>query len=323
MVWNKFGWSKLVILLAALGVYAFVVYSSLRESGDQSLQLIDETTEANRVLVRVTVTSVTPATRQLTAQLAFRFAGTISQDEVTPRVSLRLLVNNVGAQQAFDFHKGKRIYRIDATFPLDGDVNRYPLDRYQAHLLFLVTTPRQGNEQVKPEVVQPKRRGPHTARKKPEESVNTTALAVGETALQGNVPVPLSISLLASVPQIKFSGHVSRPGDSEPTEVVLDMKRPNRVIRISVTVMILMMILALSVLAMAIKAINPQKKFDLLPLSLSLSLIFGLPALRDIQPGIPPVGVFGDNLSFTWAEVLVAASAIIIMWTWLLRSDPN
>jgi hypothetical protein len=35
------------------------------------------------------------------------------------------------------------------------------------------------------------------------------------------------------------------------------MKRPNRVIRISVTVMILMMILALSVLAMAIKAINP------------------------------------------------------------------
>jgi hypothetical protein len=322
MVWNKFGWSKLVILLAALGVYAFVVYSSLRESGDQSLQLIDETTEANRVLVRVTVTSVTPATRQLTAQLAFRFAGTISQDEVTPMVSLRLLVNNVGAQRAFDFTKGKRIYRIDATFPL-GDVNRYPLDRYQAHLLFLVTTPRQGNEQVKPEVVQPKRHGPRRLRKKPEESVNTTALAVGETALQGNVPVPLSISLLASVPQIKFSGAVSRPGESEPSEIILDMKRPNRVIRIAVTVMILMMILALSVLAMAIKAINPPKKFDLLPLSLSLSLIFGLPALRDIQPGIPPVGVFGGNLSFTWAEVLVAASAIIIMWSWLLRSDAN
>jgi hypothetical protein len=256
----------------------------------------------------------------LTAQLSFRFAGTIAQDEVTPRANLRLLVNNIGAQQAFDFPKGKRGYRIDATFPLDGDVNRYPLDRYQAHLSFLMTTPSQGSEQANPEVVQKKRRGARTSRKKPEEAVNTTILAVGETALQGNVPVPLSISLLASVPQIDFSGVVSRPGDSEPTEIVLDMKRPNRIIRIAFTVMILMMILALSVLAMAIKAINPQEEFDLLPLSLSLSLIFGLPALRNIQPGIPPVGVFGDNLSFTWAELLVAASAIIIMWTWLFRS---
>jgi hypothetical protein len=42
-----------------------------RESEDQSLEPSDDTNEANRVLVRVAVTSVNPATRQLTAQLSF------------------------------------------------------------------------------------------------------------------------------------------------------------------------------------------------------------------------------------------------------------
>jgi hypothetical protein len=90
--------------------------------------------------------------------------------------------------------------------------------------------------------------------------------------------------------------------------------------RISIVVMVMMMCLAISVLAMALRATIRGNQFDLLPLSVSLTLIFGLPALRSIQPGIPPVGVFGDNLSFTWAELLVAVSAVIIMWTWLLRS---
>jgi hypothetical protein len=84
--------------------------------------------------------------------------------------------------------------------------------------------------------------------------------------------------------------------------------------------MCLMMGLALSVVAMVVNRIASPEKSDLLPLSLSISLIFGLPALRSIQPGVPPVGVLGDYFSFTWAELFVAASAIIMMWTWLLRS---
>jgi hypothetical protein len=56
------------------------------------------------------------------------------------------------------------------------------------------------------------------------------------------------------------------------------------------------------------------------PLSISISLIFGLPALRNVQPGVPPVGAFGDYVPFIWVEVLVGVSAIIIVWTWLLRS---
>ncbi len=91
-------------------------------------------------------------------------------------------------------------------------------------------------------------------------------------------------------------------------------------IAVSLIVMLMMTALSTSLLAMAIRAITTAERVDLLPLSVSISLIFGLPALRNIQPGVPPVGALVDNVMFIWAELIVAASAVIIVWTWLLRT---
>jgi hypothetical protein len=62
---------------------------------------------------------------------------------------------------------------------------------------------------------------------------------------------------------------------------------------------------------------------DLLPLSLSITLIFGLPALRNAQPDVPPLGALGNYFSFIWAELIVAASAVITIWIWLVRLHRN
>jgi hypothetical protein len=95
------------------------------------------------------------------------------------------------------------------------------------------------------------------------------------------------------------------------------------VIAVSILLMVLMIGLAMSLLGMVFKAMTVGSKVDLVPLSISISLIFGLPALRNVQPGVPPVGAFGDYLSFIWAEIIVGTSAIILIWTWLLRSDKH
>jgi hypothetical protein len=92
------------------------------------------------------------------------------------------------------------------------------------------------------------------------------------------------------------------------------------VITASLFVMLMMTVLSMSLLAMVIRATMVGEKTDLLPLSVSISLIFGLPALRNIQPGVPPVGAIVDYVAFICAELIVAASAVIIVWTWLLRS---
>jgi hypothetical protein len=56
--------------------------------------------------------------------------------------------------------------------------------------------------------------------------------------------------------------------------------------------MVLMIGLAMSLLGMVFKATTTGSKVDLVPLSICISLIFGLPALRNVQPGVPAVGAF-------------------------------
>jgi hypothetical protein len=45
------------------------------------------------------------------------------------RLILKLLTNNVRSQQEFDLLKGHGMNRIEAVFPVNGELNRYPFDR--------------------------------------------------------------------------------------------------------------------------------------------------------------------------------------------------
>src|SRR5580658_3617735 len=303
----------ILIILLILAVYAAVVLRGLTESTRRSLLLRDETEAVDRVYISIVTTNANPATHELTAQVSFRLAGKIGEDEVTPAVDLHLLINNFRGEQEFEFPKGKRMNRIEVVFPLNGDLNKYPLDRYDTTVRILVTTPARN---VQPET--PKIPASITQHTHP-----TDELAVSTSALLQNEPVALSILISASVPGIRFQGSVSRGSSQEPTGIELHLSRANNVIAVSVIVVLMMTKLSMSLLAMAIRAITTVERTDLLPLSVSISLIFGLPALRNIQPGVPPVGALVDYVTFIWAELIVAASAVIIVWTWLLRTRPK
>jgi hypothetical protein len=307
-------------MLAAVAAYVFVFQRNANEQELRTLRFQEGTVPGDRIRVSVTVTGVNPTARELTAQLAFAVAGKIARDEITPSADLKLLVNSIGGQQEFDFPKGTRLHRIDATFPLVGELNRYPLDRYNASLQFLVTTPqRLTRQQVTQPVEGTPRKNPNPEDLAVGSETKEHVLAVGAES-KDHVQVPISITVLASVPGIKFTGDVSRSGDPVVTGLNLNLKRPRNLIVVSILVMCGMITLALSVFAMALKASASATKVDYLPLSLAISLIFGLPALRNIQPYVPPVGALVDYLSFIWAELFVATAAIITIWSWLARS---
>jgi hypothetical protein len=295
-------------------LYFSVLFRSQNEGNRRSLQLRDDSEAVDRIVIFVLVTGVNPATQELTAQIILQPQGALAPDEVTPAVDLKLLTNNVTTQQQFDFPKGKRINRIEAVFPLNGELNKYPLDHYTTALWFLVTTPAR---KAQPKIAQ---QGAGQIPAGAEaQALQGDQLAVGTTELQRSTAVPLTITLSASTPGIKFTGSVSREASRKVTGVELRLRRADNVIAVSVVVMTLMSGLALSLLAMVFKATTSGPKIDLVPLSLCISLIFGLPALRNIQPGVPAVGAFGDYVSFIWAEIIVGLSAIIIIWNWLLR----
>ena len=119
---------------------------------------------------------------------------------------------------------------------------------------------------------------------------------------------------------MKFQGKIAEIPGEGVEGIALRVTRADHVIALSLLVMVLMMSLAMGVLLMALRVLTSDGSVDLLPLSLSITLIFGLPALRNVQPGVPPVGVTGDYLSFIWAENIVGISAVLIMFTWLRRS---
>lgn len=314
---NKPIWLGAVIVLAFLTAYIGALVRTLNEKSRRSLQLTDEVAVAGRCLVSIQAIKADPATRQFTARLQFRFAGNIAQDAMTPRVNLRLLANNSPGHHVFKFPEGERMAPIEATFSLEGDTkegdtNRFPFDRYETNIWLFMDTPRQTRQHQATEV----------PRIIPDDAMESVDVAtVVENELRGNESVPLSISLSASTPGMKYSGEVIRSKEIGASRVHLYLKRPDNLINVSVIVMCLMMGLALSVLAMVIRMVTSREKFEVIPLSLSITLIFGLPALRNIQPSVPPVGVLGDYFSFIWAELFVAAAAIIAALTWVWRHE--
>jgi hypothetical protein len=324
-VWKKILRFRPLLVLSILTFYCVILLRNLDEGKRRSLQLRNDTDAADHVAMSVLVTGVNPATQELTAQITLRPQGALALDEVTPAVDLKLLTNNVRSQQEFDFPKGKRMNRIEAVFPLNGELNKYPLDHYRTTLWLLMTTPAQKTQPLSSNI--PAGSGAPGGAGVPETTEGEVShgdhLAVGATALRQSTTVPLTIALSASTPGIKFSGNVSRENSLEVTGIDLQIRRADNVIAVSILLMMLMICLAMSLLGMVFKAMTFGSKVDLVPLSIAISLIFGLPALRNVQPGVPPVGAFGDFLSFIWAEIIVGTSAIILIWTWLLRSDKH
>jgi len=299
---------KAFAVCAILLVYIVSLVLGGTEIQRRSLQLSGESASPDHVSVVVNVTGVNQGTQELTAQLSFRVSGKLGLDAVTPATDLKLFVNNVGGEQEFDFERGRRMNPIEVVFPLNGNLNRYPFDRYRTTLALLMVRPEaHGAAAIPPEAGKiesgPGERG---------------ELPFGEVALEKTLPVPLSVALSAEIPGTKFRGSIDRTLSSELKAIDLNLRRTNNVMMVSMLISATMIGLAVSLLFIVLHMIGaPRQESSLMPLSLSIALIFGLPALRNAQPGVPPIGAFCDFISFIWAELIVAVSGLLFAWTWL------
>ncbi len=147
-----------------------------------------------------------------------------------------------------------------------------------------------------------------------------TALVVGPSDVNTSEPVSINENFVASIAGVKFEGHVSQDDTYKLMRTSIAMRRANNILFVSIVVMTVMFILAVSIMIMALRVASSPKEINLLPLSLCVTLIFGLPALRNVQPGVPGIGALCDYLSFIWAEFIVVTSAIGLAWIWIIRS---
>jgi uncharacterized protein DUF4436 len=322
---------RILIIPMVMVLYLAMLSRNLNESGRRSLQIQKDVAVADQVHIFINIVKADLNNEEVTAQMRFRVAGKIAEDAITPSVNLRFLVGFIRGQQEFVFKRGQRMIPIEGEFSLDGASNRYPFDKHQTTLAFLCTKPARVERPAPASPAAPaepkksrrlffKPKADQAKQGAPASPVVVGTTVAGTAALEKNDPVPISYELTASIPGIKFRGETLQGVHEEVTEIQLRMTRADNVIGVSIVLMTMMMCLAMSLLAMVLQSAVGGKGALLLPLSLSVSLIFGLPALRNAQPNVPPLGAFSDYLSFLWAEFIVAGSTVIVVWRWILSS---
>src|ERR1700722_2329127 len=181
----------LAILFVAF--YLAVLSRNLSESQRRSLLMDQAPIAADQVRMSIRITSVNPGGSELTARIRVRLDGSIAKDPVTPAVDLKLFLNDIRGSQEIDFPRGRRMNSIQATFSLDGNINRYPFDSYRTALRMVVTKPANN---VRPKV-------------SPDTTDDSTApFAETDSGLWINTPnigdsVPIISSIAASLPGLK------------------------------------------------------------------------------------------------------------------------
>jgi hypothetical protein len=292
-------------------VYVSVLWMGLTEETRRSLRITGPSSSSGDfVMITVRITSIDTVQGLLHERIRLIPKGRFALDKNTPATDLKLLLNSMSGKQSVVFPKGERIVAIDSTSGLSGNPNRYPFDRYTSNIDLLVTVAAQQGDVSVPE-------------DRPEDdadSLSNSALIVGTSDLNHSETIPIQEDFTASISGIKFSGTVNQDDTYKLMRTTIEMRRANNVISLSLIVMTVMLVLAASIVGMVLHVTATPGEINLLPLSLCVALIFGLPALRNVQPSVPPVGALSDYISFIWAELMVSISAIALAWIWINRS---
>lgn len=133
-----------------------------------------------------------------------------------------------------------------------------------------------------------------------------------------HVPVQLDTSLCS------FEGYkitlTPEPDNSKNyVHLRIELERALPIQLFTVFVSILMLLVSLGFMNLVRRLIKSNSVPDINELAFGAALLFAFPAIRSIQPFVPPMGVMSDFFGFFWAESIVAISLIVHLY-WYCRT---
>jgi hypothetical protein len=75
-----------------------------------------------------------------------------------------------------------------------------------------------------------------------------------------------------------------------------------------------MLAVAVGFMNMVRKLVRTDLPPDINELAFGAALLFAFPAIRSIEPFVPPMGVLSDFFGFFWAESIVAVSLVVHLY---------
>lgn len=327
-------------LVAIFAVAMLFVLSSYRKEGEKRSATISEEGEKdpNHVEAFVKLLSVDPVKGDATARLEFIPHGTFTKDDGTLTQNLKLYINSANGKTEHEFQKGKRMNPVEAVINLyDGLVTDYPFDHHSGFLELYFTRvaakPAEGGSTTaaKPAEAASATETPKPAAKSAEgeetaKSGEEAAKPASETpkpqekaASDDDEDVPLAVDLFGSIAGYKIEAVKSAESEDDYVGIELKFSRSSTVVFFSVFVMALMWGVTLAVMFMTLSIFLRGRKIELAMFSFLAALLFAFAAVRNSQPGVPPIGTFSDFIAFFWAEVILALCLLAIIFMWLLR----
>lgn len=136
--------------------------------------------------------------------------------------------------------------------------------------------------------------------------------------IEKRVPVKLDTSLCS------FEGYkiTLTPGpDNAPNyvDMQVELQRTTATKLFTMFVSILMLLVSLGFMNMVRKFLKSNAPPDIDEMAFGAALLFAFPAIRSIEPSVPPMGVLSDFIGFFWAETIVAISLIVHLYCWMKR----
>ena len=113
--------------------------------------------------------------------------------------------------------------------------------------------------------------------------------------------VPVSLTFLGMLQSVQFIPTV-RLSNEDLYKIAIEIftRRSPTTIGFSLFIVLIMWCLSISIGIIAIQVIRQYRVSDEHVLTLGITTLFALPALRETQPGIPAIGCAADVLGFYW-----------------------
>jgi hypothetical protein len=135
----------------------------------------------------------------------------------------------------------------------------------------------------------------------------------------GGEPVPAAVEMRGSVAGLRIDTEYAKENTPEHPVVDVTVERASTTIFFSTFIMAAMWLLVIAVLFLVARVFAGHRKIEISMFSFLGALLFAFPALRNSQPGTPPIGTLSDFIAFFWAEVIIALSLLAVVLRWLIR----
>jgi hypothetical protein len=273
----------LLFIALFIGAFSGALYFYQNDRTQRSADLIFGDDKApNRIDVAVSLLGVDPIKGELNLRFAVKPEGTYAKDERLTK-DLKFFTGIESGKAEVTLEKNRIPDSVTGSISIGkGRVSDYPFDVHSSDFYLFFTNPKDEKEEI-----------------------------------------PMAVNFYGAISGYNVDADYVPKTEFESSDAYMGLRvtvsRSVITKSFSIFLMIAMWLIGLVVFIMTMVVVWQPRPIEFGMFTLIAGMLFALPAVRNLQPSVPPLGGLSDFLSFFWAETLVAISMPILFFTWLTR----